>query len=327
MIQHIFIPLKEILKSALPSAFKTVLWLLSLMIPISLLVTLLQYYGVIGWAANLLNPLFHYLGLTGQCAFVFLTSIFLNIYSAIAVISSLSLSIREITIVALMCLISHNMIIESIIQGKTGSSGIKMVFIRLFSSIIGAIILNLLLPAESIKTITQDISQVVQSDLFTVIEDWGIKMFFLSIKVVLFVSVLMVLQKILEKSGIIEIISRLLSPLLRVMGLPVRTSFLWIVANVLGLAYGSAIMMDELDKGKISKEENDLLNHHVAVSHSLLEDTLLFMTIGVSAFWITIPRILMAIAIVWIYRLSKLLLRKRVKIQITNYATKSSEII
>ncbi len=298
----IFILLKEILKTALPSAFKTVRWLLSLMIPISLLVTLLQYYGIIGWAANLLNPLFYYLGLSGQCAFVFLTSIFLNIYSAIAVISSLSLSMREITIVALMCLISHNMIIETIIQSKTGSSGIKMVFIRLLSSIVGALVLNYLLPAESMKAITQQVSQNQQTDLLLVVEDWGIKMFFLAIKVALFVYGLMIIQKILEKSGIIEIISKVLSPFLKIMGLPIKTSFLWIVANVLGLAYGSAIMMDELEKGKISKEENNLLNHHVAVSHSLLEDTLLFMTIGVAAFWITVPRVLMAIAVVWMYR-------------------------
>lgn len=305
LMQYLFIQTKEILRTALPSAFKTVAWLLSLMIPISLLVTLLQYYGIISLAAGLLNPLFHLLGLSGECAFVFLTSIFLNIYSAIAVIASLSLSMREITIVALMCLISHNMIIETIIQNKTGSSGIKMVFIRLFSSIIGALLLNYLLPVDNVKAISQQMIQSQANTILLVVEEWGIKMFFLSIKVIVFVSGLMILQKILEKSGIIEMISRLLAPLLKIMGLPVRTSFLWIVANVLGLAYGSAIMIDELEKGKISREENDLLNHHVAVSHSLLEDTLLFMTIGVSAFWITIPRVLIAIAVVWMYRIWK----------------------
>jgi hypothetical protein len=303
MTKKLLFQLKEIIISVIPSATKTILWLLSLMIPISLFVTLLQYFGIIGWAAKLLNPLFIYLGLSGQCAFVFLTSIFLNIYSAIAVISSLSLSMREITILALMCLISHNMIIETIIQSKTGSSGIKMVFIRLSSSIIGALLLNWILPIESNNFMNQQIQLGYNVGLIAIIEDWGIKMFFLAIKVVVFVLSLMILQKILEKSGIIEIISKVLSPLLKIMGLPVRTSFLWIVANILGLAYGSAIMIEQLEKGKISKEENDLLNHHVAVSHSLLEDTLLFMTIGVSAFWLTFPRIVIAIAIVWIYRI------------------------
>jgi hypothetical protein len=304
-----FTQLKEILQTALPKAFKTAIWLLSLMLPISLGVTILQYFGVISWAAGLLNPLFHYLGLSGQCAFVFLTSIFLNIYSAIAVISSLPLTIREITILALMCLISHNMIIETIIQGKTGSSKVKMVFIRLISSIISALLLNYLLPAEALKTVVQQVSQQ-QPTLWFVVEDWAVKMFILAIKVVVFVSSLMVLQQILEKSGIIEIISKVLAPLLKLMGLPRRTSFLWIVANVLGLAYGAAIMIEELEKEKLNREESNLLNHHIAVSHSLLEDTLLFMTIGVAAFWITIPRILIAIAVVWMYRLSKVIFMK-----------------
>ena len=217
MTKKLLFQLKEIILSVLPSATKTILWLLSLMIPISLFVTLLQYFGIIGWAAKLLNPLFIYLGLSGQCAFVFLTSIFLNIYSAIAVISSLSLSMREITILALMCLISHNMIIETIIQSKTGSSGIKMVFIRLSSSIIGALLLNWILPIESLKIMNQQIQLGYNVGLIAIIEDWGIKMFFLAIKVVVFVLSLMILQKILEKSGIIEVISKVLSPLLKII--------------------------------------------------------------------------------------------------------------
>jgi hypothetical protein len=80
-------------------------------------------------------------------------------------------------------------------------------------------------------------------------------------------------------------------------------------------------MIDELEKGKISREENDMLNHHVAVSHSLLEDTLLFMTIGVSAFWITVPRIVMAIAIVWLYKLWKILWKRRYKNEVISSVT------
>jgi len=321
MILIQFLHIKNILKSTLPSALKTSLWLLKLMVPISLLVSLLNFYGIIARASELLNPVFHLLGLSGQCAFVFLTSIFLNIYSAIAVISSLSLSMREITIVALMCLISHNMIIETIIQSKTGSSGLKMIFIRLFSSITSAIILNFLLPAESVNVKSHILTYNQQLDLIIFLQEWFIKMIILAIKVILFVSALMILQKILEKSGFIEIISKGLSPLIKIMGLPEKSSFLWIVANILGLAYGSAIMIDELEKGKITKEENNLLNHHVAVSHSLLEDTLLFMTIGVSVFWITIPRILIAVIIVWLYRLKKIFMENRKKYKILTIKT------
>jgi hypothetical protein len=93
--------------------------------------------------------------------------------------------------------------------------------------------------------------------------------------------------------------SRALRPLLRVFGLPAKTSFLWIVAQTLGLAYGAAVMVEEKESGKVSKRELDLLNHHVAVSHSNIEDVMLFFSIGASLFWMFALRIVFAVAVVW----------------------------
>ncbi len=87
--------------------------------------------------------------------------------------------------------------------------------------------------------------------------------------------------------------------MLKAMGLPPSTSFLWIVANSLGLAYGSAVMLEEVNQGRITKKDADLLNYHIAISHSNLEDLLLFAAIGVSILWMLIPRLIIAIVVVW----------------------------
>lgn len=291
----------EIFKSAIPPAFRTIRWLLSLMIPISLIVTLLQFFGIIGWVAEFLNPAFKLIGLSGQCAFVFLTSILLNIYSAIAVISSLSLSMKEITILAVMCLISHNMIIESLIQKKTGTSVVQMVLLRILSSIFCAFVLNKILLNDNYQSITQN-TLIDNTTLSIVMYNWLFNILELSVKVIFFVTSLMIIQKILEKSGIIILISKLLSPVLKIMGLPAKTSFLWIVSNVLGFAYSSAIIFEEVEKGNLSQKDINLFNYHVSISHSLLEDTLLFLAIGVSMIWLIIPRLIIAIIAVWLYR-------------------------
>ena len=47
----------------------------------------------------------------------------------------------------------------------------------------------------------------------------------------------------------------------------------------------------------------ELLNRSIAICHSLLEDTLLFVAIGAWALWITMPRLVLAAAAVWGYRL------------------------
>ncbi|HQB78773.1 MAG TPA: nucleoside recognition protein, partial [Tenuifilaceae bacterium] len=118
-------------------------------------------------------------------------------------------------------------------------------------------------------------------------------------KIITLVTLLMILQRILKEFGIIQILSTIFKPLLKVMGLPESTSFLWIVANTLGLAYGSAVMVEEVEAGKLSRTDADLLNFHIAISHSNLEDLLLFAAIGVSIWWMLIPRLFIAIAAVW----------------------------
>ena len=45
-------------------------------------------------------------------------------------------------------------------------------------------------------------------------------------------------------------------------------------------------MMDQLKEGKVTRAEANLLNHHLAVSHSVIEDNLLFAALGVSIWWI-----------------------------------------
>lgn len=134
------------------------------------------------------------------------------------------------------------------------------------------------------------------------LKGWAKSSILLSFKVVILVFALNLLQQVLKKLGVIEVLSKILRPLLSVFGLPSRTSFLWIVANTLGLAYGSAVMISEVEGGRIEKEEADLLNYHIAVSHSNLEDLLLFAAVGASVFWMLTVRLGMAALIVWAIR-------------------------
>lgn len=56
---------------ALPKAGKTCLWLLKIILPISLLVRILQYSGILGQISDWLVPVFSLVGLPGETAIVF----------------------------------------------------------------------------------------------------------------------------------------------------------------------------------------------------------------------------------------------------------------
>ncbi|MDD4972217.1 MAG: nucleoside recognition domain-containing protein [Paludibacter sp.] len=285
-------------KSALPKAGKTIWWLLKIILPISLIVSFLQYWGVIVQIATLLSPAFSLIGLPGESAVVFITSIFVPLYGPIAIIATLPMDMREITILALMCLISHNLFVESAVQKKTGSSAILMFFLRLTASILGAFILNLILP-DHIGS-----SRVIQKSIefastMSMLGNWITSAGYLSLKIALIITGLMMLQSILKEFNILSVISRIFSPLMRIMGLSNDSSFLWFVAQTLGLGYGSAVMIEEVESKSITPQSAILLNYHIAINHSLLEDTLLFVAIGVPAGWIIAPRFILAILLVW----------------------------
>jgi hypothetical protein len=197
-----------------------------------------------------------------------------------------------------MGLIAHNLIIETTIQSKTGSKAWHMVVLRIGAAFIAAAILNLILPDMSQKVSLISNSHAA-SNLSELLYGWVFSSLRLILKIIILVSLLMILQRILQEFKLIELLTKPLTPMLKLMGLPPSTSFLWIVANSLGLAYGSAVMMEEVKEGRITKKDADLLNYHIAISHSNLEDLLLFAAVGASIMWMLIPRLIIAVVVVW----------------------------
>jgi hypothetical protein len=292
------VKLKECVLAALPKGMKTAWWLIKITIPVSLGVLLLDYYGILDFIAIYTEPVFKHMGLPGVSAIVLITSIFTNIYSVVAVLTTLNLPMREGMIIAIMCLVSHGFIIETAVLKKTGSSVVRMLLLRLTCSFVLGWAMNLILPGTAATEFVSGSRN--HGELSAVLLNWVTSITGTIIKIIILVNLLLIFQKILEVFGLIRLLERPLSPLLRVMGLPEKTTLSWIVANLIGLAYGSAIMISLVEEGKLSKQDADLLNHHIAISHSELEDPLLFLTLGYAIFWLMWPRIVLAIIVVWL---------------------------
>lgn len=300
-IKQTFNRILKCIQPALPKAAKTTIWLLKITIPVTFLVLVLNYTGWLAQISSGLQPFFNLLGLPAESAFVLITSMLTNIYSVIAVISTLGIPVREATILAVMSLIAHGFIIESAIIKKSGSNVVRMLTIRVIFSLIAGLLLNAILPQGEIL-VQKEIVSGGQSFLI-VLKNWAVDMFFLGLKIISLVSILFIFQNILEEFGIIAWISRLLRPLMRILGLPESTSVSLIVVNTIGLAYGAAVVLDQLDKNKMNRKDADLLNHHAVISHSQIEDPLLFLALGMTIHWLIWPRIMLAILVVWLRKL------------------------
>ncbi|MFA5713904.1 MAG: nucleoside recognition protein, partial [Bacteroidales bacterium] len=141
-----------------------------------------------------------------------------------------------------------------------------------------------------------------------------------TLRLVLLMSTLIIfltfLQRVLAEFGVIRWLSKLFKPVMVFFGLPPKTSFLWIVANTLGLAYGAAVMIDETESGKITREDANLLNHHIAISHSNLEDVILLTSVGAIVWWLLLARWLFSFILVWELRLEMALKKKFLPLQV-----------
>jgi len=289
--------IKRSIKSALPQGMKTAWWLIKITVPVSFVVMLLDYFGVLALMAEYTGPVFSHLGLPGISAIVLVTSIFTNIYSVVAILSLLQLPMREGMILATMCLVSHGFLIETAVMKRTGSSALRMLLLRLTGSFVIGWMLNLVMPG-SMSMDTHSIIQVHQ-EFSVVFLHWLSSISQTTLKILILVNLLLIFQRIMDEFGWIGAIEKPLSPFMKMMGLPRSTTLSWVVANLIGLGYGSAIMIDESEKGKMNREDADLLNHHISLSHSQLEDPLLFLTLGYAIHWLIWPRIIIAIASVW----------------------------
>ena len=285
------------LKAAWPTTLKSAKWLLKLMIPISLAVALLQHFGVIEWIAQYLNPVFQYMGLPGSSAVIFITGATAGTYAGVAAMMSIPLTLRQATILCLMIALCHALPMECAVCKKTGSSFFKMGVIRIIMAFLCAYYLNIVLP--NMPEAYAYMGAAADSSLMEVLYTWLLSQLKMVVMVFGIIYSLMVIQRLIEAYNLLPKLSKVFAPLMRVFGLPEQSTYMWLVGNVLGLSYGSAVMLELEEKGVISREEANDVNYHLIMNHSMLEDTIVFAVTGISALWIISTRVLFAMLLVW----------------------------
>lgn len=290
-------------KEAVPASWKSTKWLLKLMIPISLAVTLMQHFGILTWIATWINPLFVHFGLPGESAVAFISGATAGTYAGIAAMMSIPLTMKQASILALMIALCHALPMECAVNKKTGSSFWKMGAIRIIMALICAFCLNIILPDMQEKYIY--LGAEADSSFWEVMKIWGVSQIKMSLMVVLIIYSLMVVQRMLEAYRLLDPLSRLLSPLMKLFGLPRHASYMWLVGNVLGISYGSAVMVELEEKGLVTREEANDVNYHLIMNHSMLEDTIVFAATGISALLLIITRLCFALLLVWGRRIAR----------------------
>jgi hypothetical protein len=281
------------------------IWLLKILVPISFLTVLLDYSGLIHRMDFLLAPVMKLISLPAAAAIPLVAGMLTGIYGGIAAMIVLPFSVNQMTLIAIFLLISHNLVQEGMVQGRSGLSPLKATLIRLAASIVTVIAVAQFMDMQLGASICVSIGQQVQKPLLEVIQNWGISTFFLSIKIFLIVMALMIALCLMKAFDIIPILVKILKPFLKIMGLDERVGLLWLTAVVFGIAYGAAVIVEEAKEGNFSAEELERLHISIGINHSMVEDPTLFASLGLGIFWLWVPRVITAIVAVCLFDIWK----------------------
>jgi hypothetical protein len=227
-----------------------------------------------------------------------------------AAMAVLPFSQDQMTLMAIFLLIAHNLIQEGIIQAKSGIHPLKATLFRIVAAIFTVIAVA---PFFDITTTVMGAtgpSLEIQMTLLEAIQEWALTTLNLMIKIFFIIMAILTLLEILKTFDLIHPMVRILNPVLRLMGLNQKVGFLWLTAVVFGVAYGGAVIVEEVKAGHLTKEELEELHLSIGINHALVEDPSLFLSLGLSPFWLWIPRLIVAILAERLLTLWRVLRRK-----------------
>ena len=287
--------LRPSLTSGLAKGWNGFVWMLKILVPISLLTSLLAWSGWINRLDFILEPAMGVIGLPPVAALPLIAGLLTGPYGAIAAMAPLPLTVDQMTLLAIFLLISHNLIQEGFIQSKSGLPFLRATLFRLIASITTVIIVSWFMDHETATNALTDAPVIIQAPFFSMLKAWTAATLVLSGKILVIIVTLMITLEIMKNYNLIDRIVRVMAPVLKVLGLGKQTGFMWLTAATFGLTYGAAVIVEEAKEGNLSKDELERLHLSMGINHSMIEDPALFLSLGLSIFWMCVPRVAAAI--------------------------------
>jgi spore maturation protein SpmB len=279
------------------------LWLLKILLPVSLATALLDFSGWLHQLDFLLKPAMEVMSLPPAAALPILIGLTAGIYGCLAAMAVLPLSVEHMTLITVFVLIAHNLPQEGIIQAKSGINFVKTTLVRLAAAGLTCLAAAWWLQPAPSAAAAASIGLREWSSLWPFLQDWLEGMLRLCVKILLIVVGVVTLIELMKEFNLVDVFARLLAPVLRLMGLHRRAGALWLTGVLFGLAYGGAVIVEESRDLRLSPEEVEKLQLSIGINHSMIEDPLLFLPLGVGPFWLWVPRLAAAVVVVYLISL------------------------
>ena len=279
-----------------------------IMLPILFIVHFADQIGLVQWVAEVIAPAMNLLHLPPEAGIVWVTTILTNIYGGIATLGALSseslqLTTAQLSALGAMMLFAHNLPVEQAIAQRAGASALITGVLRISVAMIYGGLVAWVLSQLNVLGQPVDLSwlsgkaEPEDLDFWASWWPWLLSTARTLIMTAFIILSLVIILDLLERIGFTKIITKLMSPLLRLSGLDERAAPITTVGVLLGLSYGGALIIEESKKNNFDAKTRLLALSWLSLSHSLIEDTLLIMALGADIWVILVGRVLMTLLV------------------------------
>lgn len=273
--------------------------LVRITVPIAILTEVLSRMGAIEAVAPAFAPVMNLIGLPPELGLAWLTAMLVGIWGAVPLIFTLvpasSLSVADITVFSALILFAHALPIEQKIIAKAGPGMLVSTVLRIGGGLLYAFLLHQFLEATGWLSAPVNPAWIAMSAT----PDWTGYFLGLGETMVWMFVILLALSfglEILRLTGLLALMMKALSPLLRLAGIRGEAEHLTAIGLFLGISYGAGFLIRETQSGAVSPRQVFLSCVFMGFAHSVIEDTLVVMSLGADVYGVLVGRLVFAVA-------------------------------
>lgn len=267
--------------------------------PITLIVTLMQHTPLVDLIVFIFTPIMDWFGLPGDAAIVLALGNLLNLYAAIGAMLTMDLTIKQVFILSVMLSFSHNLLVETAIASKIGVKAWIMAITRLGLAFFSAIIINQIWNGgEQLAQYGMiSNSQPELNEWPDIILHGAQTSLFGILQMAMIVIPLMIGVQILKDVKALPYLAKGLTPFTKILGVSDKTGVTLMAGLIFGIAYGAGVIIQAAKEDNLSKKDLYLISIFLVACHAVIEDTLLFVPLGINVLPLLLIRLLLAIII------------------------------
>ncbi|MBE9506337.1 MAG: iron transporter [Chloroflexi bacterium] len=278
------------------------LWICRIVVPISFAVALLDWTGWLYALDPVFQPVMGLINLPPQAALPILLAISTSVYAAIGMMVVIPFSSEQVLLLAVFITIAHMLVVEGLIQHKSGINLVKIDAIRLVTAGLTVFAVSQFFPGTEAPVVLPE-ALGIHATLLDALAGWALSTLRLLLKILIIIMIVMVALETVKALGWNERLAAFFRPFMALLGLSPNVTTMWVAGTFFGLTYGSAVIMEEAASGRFAEDELERLHIALGINHSIVEDPALFLALGVGVFWTVVPRFLAAAVAVQLYRL------------------------